>query len=78
MPRSVRSRPELLEAFQALLRREGIELSKAPTSVRAHAGKAVSNGSRGRGEKEVLAPRSIARPEVVKEATHAFGRDHDG
>ena len=26
-PRSVRSRPELLQEFQALLRREGIELS---------------------------------------------------
>ena len=27
MPRAVRNRPELLEAFQALLRREGVELS---------------------------------------------------
>ncbi len=26
-PRQVRNRPELLEAFQALLRREGVELS---------------------------------------------------
>jgi hypothetical protein len=26
-PRAVRNRPELLEAFQALLRREGVELS---------------------------------------------------
>jgi hypothetical protein len=27
MPRSVRNRPEFLEAFQTLLRREGVELS---------------------------------------------------